>query len=114
MPDRSLRSRLGPLALVVAALLLGSFRPLPRLNHRLTPCGLHLLAMALEPGEGCDGGTNALPIGRATAGYATPIFLALTGVLVVLKLRRLAIVPIVVRRVKLFPPSPPAESLPLR
>ena len=101
-------SQIAPVAVILAALLFGSFHTVTRVHHRAPlRSGVTQSACIGEPAGSSDGGTPECGPARLLA----PTFqlgLALIP-LIVLKLRRLAMVPMTVRRLKL----PPASGDPL-
>ena len=113
MSDKSNRGQLSAFLLVAALVLLGAFRPLARLNHRYGHaghCGLHQPALLAEPLDQTDGDTPQAVACTGASDYAV-CFVSTADSEIVLKSRRFAFVPVVVRRLKL--PAPASDPLPL-
>jgi hypothetical protein len=100
----NVRVQIAPVALVLATLLFGSFRPATRV-HRRTPgrAGVNQPAFAWEVADPDDGyRADVAPV--CTPTLAPSLILALAP-LIVLKTRWRAMVPVAVRHLKLPPPS---------
>lgn len=100
--ERNLQAQIGPVALVVATLLFGSFRPMPRLHHRAAAQpGVNESVFTWEPVDRTDTQRSiALPVRDDALLFLLPLALA---PLLVLKTRRRARVPLTFRRLKLLP-----------
>jgi hypothetical protein len=112
--NRLLRVWVGPAALILAAGLLGTFRPVLRFHaQRSGPSGLHQPILLSEATESSAG--DRQPPARGGLLATQYVLVALAALLVsvvsiVLKARRTAFVPIVMRRLKL--PRAAADSSP--
>lgn len=102
--ERNRSAQIAPVALLLAALLFGWFRPVTRLHHRAqTRPGVNPSVVTWEPAGSNDGGHPDPPPVRFVD-QAVWQGLALAP-LIVLKLRWLAMVPVAIRRLRLPPPS---------
>jgi len=112
--NRLLRVWVGPAALILAAALLGAFRPVLRFHsQRSGHCGLHQPTLLSETtGSSAGDRQPLLPNGVFTNQFLSAALLALVGSLVtiVLKTRQMAFVPVAIRRLKL--PRAAADASP--
>ncbi len=100
--------RLGAFALIVVIACVVALRPLTRVpGHVHNGLGLTRLALLSEPAA--DGDTPLKPPSRTVAHVLAPILVS--ALLIVLKMRRTAFVPVRLRRLKL-PSHTSTRSLP--
>jgi hypothetical protein len=112
--NRLFRGWVGPAALILAAGLLGAFRPVLRFHgQRSGHSGVHQPILLSETAESSAGDRQApAPSGLLANQHVSVALLALLGSLVtiILKARQTAFVPIAMRRLKL--PRAAADSSP--
>ena len=102
--EPNLHARIAPVTLILAALVLGSFRPVTRLHQRAhgRP-GVNHSVFTWEPADPKQGDhPDPVPVRFAVQLFRGALALA---PVIVLKTRWLAMVPVSIRRLKLPPPS---------
>jgi len=105
---RRLRWKAGVIALIALTVWMGALRPLARVaGHTHNVLGFARVALLSDPAA--DGDAPLKPPGRAAVQAIVPALVS--ALLIALKTRRTAFVPVPVRRLKL-PPHRSTDSLP--